>query len=114
MEYYTIWRSIAKFNRFVIMTHYLRFPSEESALEQLEQKGFISSGEIITDTHQYSLDVIGTISEGGIFDQETGEEPEPPTLLQGWHVNYIGILPNDWSDYLVFPENPVRKFAGVD
>jgi hypothetical protein len=60
------------------------------------------------------MDVIGTISEGGAYDLETGEELEPPTVLDGWHVNYIGTLPDGWEQYVVLPASPVRKFAGVD
>jgi hypothetical protein len=31
-------------------------------------------------------------------------------LLNGWHVNYIGELPEGWDVYVVTPEQPVRVF----
>jgi hypothetical protein len=113
------------------MTYYLRFSSEESFQEEstkvclyilceeqapqdAESADEISAGYYNLTSHEHAMDIIGTISQGGQWDDETGEELEPPTVLDGWHVNYIGELPEGWDQYLVFPENPVRKFAGVD
>ena len=61
--------------------------------------------------HTHALDVIGPISIGGEYDEE-GEVIEPPTLLDGWHVNYVGELPEGWEQYVVRPQQPVRVFAG--
>ena len=33
------------------------------------------------------------------------------TLLDGWHVNFIGELPEAWEDYVVEPKRPRRVFA---
>jgi hypothetical protein len=57
------------------------------------------------------LDVIGPIYTGGTYDPETGEVLTPPVLLSGWHVNYIGELPDGWDAYLVEPKHPSRIFA---
>jgi hypothetical protein len=35
----------------------------------------------------------------------------PPVLLSGWHVNYVGELPDGWDVYLVEPKHPSRVFA---
>lgn len=101
-------------------TNYLRFPDETTAMTALTEAGFYiepigeNPGYFRQADHDFAMDVIGTISEGGIYDLETGEELEPPTILDGWHVNYIGTLPDGWEQYLVSPASPVRKFAGVD
>jgi len=31
--------------------------------------------------------------------------------MAGWHVNYIGPLPEGWSAFLVTPVAPYRVFA---
>ena len=35
----------------------------------------------------------------------------PPEILDGWHLNYQGELPEGWEEYVVTPEQPVRVFA---
>ena len=98
------------------MTHYLRFPDEATGMAALgaarllvtdpdtdEQRPILAS-------HSHALDVIGPIYTGGSWDAE-GIVIEPPTLLPGWHVNYLGQLPDGWGAYLVVPRNPRRVFA---
>jgi hypothetical protein len=63
------------------------------------------------DTHDRAIDVVGAITRGGEYDPETGEVLVPPTVLDGWHVNYLGDLPDGWEEYAVSPEQPVRVFA---
>jgi hypothetical protein len=31
--------------------------------------------------------------------------------MPGWHVNYLGTLPEGWESYEVSPESPRRIFA---
>lgn len=98
-------------------THYLRFPDESTGMAALGTAGLLmidpDTGEQrpILASHSHALDVIGPIWIGGSWDLETGEVIEPPTLLSGWHVNYLGQLPEDWDAYLVAPRNPRRVFA---
>ena len=74
------------------MTHYLRFPDEATAKTVLAD--YLAEYDTwITASHSHALDVIGEISD-----------------TVGWHVNYIGDLPNDWSQYIVTPELPIRVF----
>ena len=48
------------------MTHYLRFPNEKTAIQLLEEAGFLDEDKnIISCTHSYPIDVIGIITKGG-------------------------------------------------
>ena len=66
--------------------------------------------ELITASHTHAIDEIGVIYEGGTYDAE-GVVITPPTALDGWHVNYQGVLPDGWEAYAVFPQQPVRVWA---
>ena len=61
-------------------------------------------------TSNRAIDVVGTITEGGEWDDE-GNELVAPTVLSGWHVNYLGDLPTGWESYEVTPLTPHRVFA---
>lgn len=101
-------------------TRYLRFPDETAAMTAIKSAGFTTADEdgtvlIIRDTHDYSLDPVGILyNDDAIVDPETGEIIFPSTPMDGWHVNYIGILPEGWEVFAVNPRAPRRKFAGVD
>lgn len=95
---------------------FFRFDDEATGMAALREAGFISVDEdgterIITASHEHALDVIGLISRGGEWDAETGEAITPPVLLEGWHVNYAGPLPEGWEQYAVHPQSPVRVWA---
>jgi hypothetical protein len=92
------------------MTYYLKFPNENTATQLLEEAGFLDEDKnIITCTHNYAIDVVGIITEGGEYDEE-GNVITQPITLSGWHINYVGELPSNWEQYLVSPEFPVRVF----
>lgn len=94
------------------MTHYIRFPSQATGIAALEAAGLLTeNGFPVTASHTHALDVIGAIVRGGEWDPETGEVITPPTMLDGWHVNYMGELPDDWDQYVVHPTQPVRVWA---
>lgn len=94
------------------MTHYLRFPDATTGMAALDAAGLLDDDDApLVASHTHALDVIGPISIGGTYDSETGDVLTPPTVLPGWHVNYVGELPDDWEQYLVTPEQPVRVFA---
>jgi hypothetical protein len=100
---------------------YLRFPDEATAQTALAAAG-IYVPEIGNNPGYYkqadkgwAFDPIGELTEGGIWDQVTGEELEAPTVREGWHANYIGAaLPPELEEYVLDPEpaTPYRRFAG--
>ena len=97
------------------MTYYLRFPDETTGMAALDAAGLLRTDEDghtkpITASLDHALDVVGVIYRAGTFD-ETGEVITPPTPRPGWHVNYIGTLPDGWDAYVVEPQRPSRVFA---
>jgi hypothetical protein len=91
---------------------FFRFPDQATGMAALEAAGLLTEdGDPLTASHTHALDVIGTISIGGEYDDE-GEVITPPEVLDGWHLNYSGELPDGWEEYVVRPEQPVRVFAG--
>ena len=65
---------------------------------------------VIQYTHNYALDVVGSITVGGEWDED-GNVITEPTVLDGWHINYRGEVPDEWLQYAVSPEQPVRVWA---
>ena len=89
-----------------------RFQSRAQFRTLAAAEGLVTADdELITASHTHAIDEIGVIYEGGEYDRETGEVITPPTALSGWHVNYIGELPEAWEEFLVEPANPYRVFA---
>lgn len=92
--------------------NFLRFPDESTGLAALDAAGLLDAdGNPLTASHTHALDVIGIITTGGTWNSETGDQLTPPETLDGWHVNYVGDLPDGWDVYVVSPEQPVRVFA---
>ena len=90
---------------------FFRFPDWETGMAALETAGLLTKdGEFITASHHHALDVIGTITRGGEWDDE-GNVVVPPTTLDGWHVNLQGEVPEGWEQYAVWPRNPIRQWA---
>jgi len=101
------------------VTNYLRFPGETAFRSAAYVAGFYNEpegdnpGGYIQYTHDHAMDIVGILyNDDAIVDPETGKITSPPTPIEGWHVNFIGTLPDGWGDYLVAPRNPRRKFAG--
>lgn len=89
-----------------------KFPTEEAFLDLATAENLVNEeGALITASHTYSIDVIGTIYEGGTYDEQ-GEVITPPVALDGWHVNTMGLAPEAWDAYLVVVNSPARVFLG--
>ena len=99
------------------MTFFLRFPDESTWTSAATEAGFFSEPDedgnttLAAYTHDHAIDVVGVITRGGEYDPETGDVIVAPTVLDGWHVNFIGELPEGWDDFLVEPAAPYRVFA---
>ena len=93
------------------MTQFLRFPDADTWTAAASEAGFMADDTLVAYTHDRAIDVIGTIFRGGEYDAETGEVIVAPTVLPGFHVNYIGTLPSEWEAFLVTPMQPYRVFA---
>ena len=100
---------------------FFRFTDEAAWVTAAKAAGFYAT---VTDeegvesevlqayTRDHAIDVVGIITEGGEWDEE-GNELVAPTVLDGYHVNYQGALPDGWEQYEVTPTQPSRKFAGA-
>ncbi len=98
---------------------FFRFTDETAWLDAARTAGFMTT---VTDedgteteqlqayTHNHAIDVIGTITVGGEWDED-GIEIEAPTTLAGFHINCLGDLPTGWEAFEVTPNNPYRVFA---
>ena len=68
--------------------------AEEQTERARDEEGLLTAdGELITASHTFAIDEVGTITKGGEYDPETGEVITPPKVLRGWHVNYAGEPP---------------------
>jgi hypothetical protein len=67
--------------------------------------------ELITASHTFAIDEIGTLYEGGTYDAE-GNVITPPVALTGWHVNFAGDPPEAWDAHLVVVNSASRIFFG--
>ena len=63
----------------------------------------VDAGTLSMSGMGHAIDVVGTIvrpvGDGGV------------EVLDGYHVNFQGVLPEAWKQYLVQPNNPVRTWA---
>jgi hypothetical protein len=103
---------------------YFRFTDEAAWLTAARAAGFMSTvptydeegketgteEKLAAYTANYAIDVIGTLTEGGEWDED-GNEVTAPTVLPGYHVNYLGDLPEGWDAFEVTPDQPQRVFA---
>jgi hypothetical protein len=97
--------------------YFLRFTDEQIWISAATEAGFYSEPDedgnttLVAYTNDHAIDVVGVITRGGEWDYETGEVIVAPTVLDGWHVNFQGVLPDGWDEFLVEPANPYRVFA---
>jgi hypothetical protein len=90
--------------------NFLRFPNAYAWTAAAIEAGFITDDTLAAYTHDRAIDVVGTITRGGEYDPETGDVIVAPEVLDGWHVNFAGELPDEWEQYVVEPANPIRTW----
>ncbi len=89
-----------------------RFQSRQQFRTLAAAEGLITDDdELITASHTFAVDEVGTIHEGGEYGPD-GEVITPPVALSGYHVNTIGLAPVAWDQYLVVVNSPARIFLG--
>ena len=103
-----------------MQTYFLKFFDEDVAQEVLSGLEFYiapignNPGYYKTADIGWAFDPIGIITEGGVWDNETGEELTAPTTQEGWHANYAGAtLPPELEAFVLDPppSTPFRVFA---
>jgi len=89
-----------------------RFNSRNQFRTLAAAEGLVTEDdELITDSHTFAIDEIGTLYEGGTYNAD-GEVITPPVALAGWHVNYAGEPPEAWDPYLIVVNSASRIFFG--
>ena len=106
----------------LIGNFYLRFPSEadfdaavrstpfwrwdEGMVDAGPDGGLVpvtlDSGALVMTAMGHNFDIVGVIVRP-VPGSDGGTE-----TLDGWHVNFSGILPTEWVPYIVKPEHPAR------
>lgn len=95
------------------MTHYLRFPDEQTFRSATFIAGLCNEeGTYVQYTHDHAMDIVGVLMNNDAVIDSDGAVVTPATPMAGWHVNYIGELPLGWDGFLVNPAAPRRVFAG--
>ena len=90
--------------------NFLRFPDESAWTSAATKAGFLIDDTLTAYTHGHAIDVVGTITRGGEYDED-GKVLVKPTTLPGFHVNFAGVLPETWEVFVVNPAAPYRVFA---
>jgi hypothetical protein len=89
-----------------------RFPTRQQFRTLAAAQGLIDAdGNLITSSHTFAVDELGTIYQGGEYGPD-GEVITAPTALPGHHVNTLNLAPEAWDQYLVVVNSPSRIFAG--
>jgi len=89
-----------------------RFNSQNQFRTLAAAEGLLTEDdELITASHTFAIDEVGTLTEGGTYDAE-GEVIEAPTVLPGWHVNTQGLAPEAWDQFLIIVNTANRVFFG--
>ncbi len=80
--------------------------NETEAIETVDQWSYF--------THDHAISNIGTIyNNDAVYDEETGETITPPTVKDGWHVNWkAASFPAGIEAYEIMPVDAYQVWAG--
>ena len=94
----------------VMVTETIETPEGEEIIEKEIREPKATEKNLISSSFGHSFDLIGTITKiSGSQSGSLEEEPEIITL-EGYHVNYSGILPVQFEPaHIEIPNNPYRK-----
>lgn len=90
------------------MDKYLKFSSKAEAESVL----FDKVDDVLVPKFDFSIDNIGVIYKetGTVIDSEDGPVPETKPI-SGWYVNVRGVGEDDFCEYEIIVQNPVRSWA---
>ena len=97
-----------------------RFPDRDTFVAACRDLGWLSEPSeetpeavVIPYTHDRAIDEVGPVETlPGTYDEE-GVELTAPEYDTRHHVNFIGVAPLEWDQYLVDVNTPSRSFAGA-
>lgn len=100
-------------------TYFLKFTSQEEAEQKLTEVGYSSTNSETNETYYHTsphtgdIDIIGDIYRNDAVCDEEGNMITPATKLDGYHLNIVlnVELPQEFNEYLVYPQLPHRVFA---
>ena len=94
----------------VTITETIETPEGEEEIQKEVQEPKTTEKNLISSSFGHQFEVIGTITKV-LASQDDSLEEEPETVtLEGFHVNYSGILPVQFeSAWIDIPNNPHRK-----
>jgi len=113
----------------MIGNFYLRFPDEQTFRRDIRSTDFwqanvemedagpdagmvpvtVDSGTVIMANMGHAFDILGTLvvprrdADGGVIPDGGSE------TLDGYHVNFSGILPDEWTGYIVDPNTRFER-----
>ncbi len=97
----------------VTVTETIQTPQGEETIEREMQEPKTKEKNLISSSFGHSFDIIGTIVKVSGSLEETSGSLETVTL-EGFHVNYSGILPPSFQPaHIEIPANPYRKLNGA-
>ena len=97
----------------VTITETIQTPEGEETIEKEIQEPKTTEKNLISSSFGHSFDIIGKIVKtSGSLEEASGSLET--TTLEGFHVNYSGILPVQFeSAHIEIPANPYRKLNGA-
>ena len=97
----------------VTVTETVQTPEGEETIEKEIQEPKTKEKNLISSSFGHSFDIIGKIVKASGSLEEASGSLETVTL-EGFHVNYSGILPVQFeSAHIEIPANPYRKLNGA-
>lgn len=105
-----------------MLDYYLKFNSEQEAFDAFKEAGYTTTDMegkefIIRGNHEFCVDLIGSIFEGGQWEYQDGQivMTEAPVAIPGYHVN-VRMIRGDIADCLRpfiidKPQTPYRIFG---